>query len=125
MFSRIPRRSAVGRGPNITVKLGSARLVGSLPRLQAEVAEVSNTYDTANGGIPPFVAKIPVCEAVSTVRPVAPALPQNRDEFWRKVPLWENVSTEDFLSYRWGVSLSISIPFTASRMDESSFLSEI
>lgn len=66
MFSRIPRRTIVGRRPNITVKLDSARLVGSFPRLQAQVADL---------------AKIPVREAISTVRPVARALPQDRDEF--------------------------------------------
>lgn len=29
-----------------------------------------------------------------------------RDEFWRRVPAYENVSTGDFLSYRWSVSIS-------------------
>lgn len=31
-----------------------------------------------------------------------------RDEFWRRVPAYENVSSGDFLSYRWGVSTSQS-----------------
>lgn len=26
------------------------------------------------------------------------------EEFWRKVPLWKDVSTESFMSYRWSVS---------------------
>lgn len=26
------------------------------------------------------------------------------DEFWRKIPVWKNVSQEQFFSYRWGVS---------------------
>ena len=38
--------------------------------------------------------------------PVTAALNASEDEFWRKVPVWENTSCDDFLSYRWGVSLS-------------------
>lgn len=26
------------------------------------------------------------------------------EEFWRKVPIWKDVSTESFMSYRWSVS---------------------
>lgn len=25
------------------------------------------------------------------------------DEFWRKIPWWEDVSRDDFISYRWSV----------------------
>jgi len=34
------------------------------------------------------------------------ALSGSRDEFWRKVPLWKDVSAAEFLSYRWSVSSS-------------------
>lgn len=27
----------------------------------------------------------------------------SRDEFWRKVPIWKDVSSESFMSYRWSV----------------------
>lgn len=27
-----------------------------------------------------------------------------REEFWRRVPVYENVATRDFISYRWSVS---------------------
>lgn len=30
-----------------------------------------------------------------------------RDEFWRKIPVWEGVDAENFLSYRWTVSFDI------------------
>ncbi|KAM7193699.1 hypothetical protein V8F33_007633 [Rhypophila sp. PSN 637] len=30
-----------------------------------------------------------------------------RDEFWRKVPVWENISPTEFLSYRWGVANTV------------------
>lgn len=26
------------------------------------------------------------------------------DKFWRKLPIWKDVSTESFISYRWSVS---------------------
>lgn len=26
------------------------------------------------------------------------------DEYWRRIPVWENVAVHDFLSYRWSVS---------------------
>jgi hypothetical protein len=25
------------------------------------------------------------------------------DEFWRKIPLWQNINASDFMSYRWTV----------------------
>lgn len=47
----------------------------------------------------------------AAVHPVGAMMPmEGRDEFWRKVPIWENVSAADFLSYRWGVS-SVHISF--------------
>jgi lysine 2,3-aminomutase len=107
MFSIIPRRGvASGRGSRITPKLSSARAVGSISRLQAQVADISNRFDNGDGGIPPLLNKMPVRDAASTVHPVTTIIPQNRDEFWRKVPVWENVSAGDFLSYRWSVSLA-------------------
>lgn len=38
---------------------------------------------------------------------------QNRDEFWRKVPIWRDVAAENFLSYSWSVSSLVFLtPFT-------------
>lgn len=28
----------------------------------------------------------------------------NTHEYWREIPIWENVTADEFLSYRWGVS---------------------
>lgn len=39
--------------------------------------------------------------------------PISRDEFWRKVPIWKDVSMETFMSYRWTVSL---LPFSGPDM---------
>lgn len=120
MFSMVPRRGgAFGSGPRITPKLGSAaRAVGSIPRLQAQVADISKEFSNGEGGILPLLNRMPVREAASIVRPVATAVSQNRDEFWRKVPLWENVSAGDFLSYRW----SVSHPALTHRVNQNLFL---
>ncbi|KAL2891323.1 L-lysine 2 3-aminomutase [Ceratocystis lukuohia] len=29
---------------------------------------------------------------------------EHPDQFWRKIPMWKNVGTEEFLSYRWGTA---------------------
>lgn len=111
MFSMLPRRGgASNRGLSIASKLGSARAVGSISRLQAQVADISKGFDNADGGMLPLLRRSPMREAAPTVRPVTTAMPQNRDEFWRKVPVWENVSAGDFLSYRWSVSLAYCHP---------------
>lgn len=105
----MPRIRVFGCGPSVMLGRGSARAVGSIPRLQAQVAEISKSLDNGDSIRLP-ITQMPAREAVSTVHPVAVAMPQG-DEFWRKVPLWENVSSADFLSYRWSVSLaSFHIP---------------
>ncbi len=35
---------------------------------------------------------------------IAPDLIPRGEEFWRKVPCWQDVSANMFLSYKWGVS---------------------
>lgn len=49
-----------------------------------------------------------VADTLTTSAPAAdlPPVGQN-DEFWRKVPVWKDVSASEFLSYRWGVSTHI------------------
>ncbi|GAB1311310.1 L-lysine 2,3-aminomutase [Madurella fahalii] len=105
MRSLLPKMGALGRGPRAFPKLHSARAVGSLPRLQAQVAEIRKGPEEAENIPPPF-AQTPARGTVSTVRPVVTGMPQG-DEFWRKVPLWENVSAADFLSYRWSVANTV------------------
>ena len=107
-----PARGFFSHGPRRTAsKLASARSVGSVPRLQAQVADVTSALDSNTNNVPPpRFNPAPVREAVTPpVRPVVSALPQNRDEFWRKVPLWRDVSTKEFLSYSWSVSLADTI----------------
>jgi lysine 2,3-aminomutase len=106
ILSILPRRGTVVRGPRIpALTLASARAVGSLPRFQAQVADISSALDNNTNRIPPILNTIPGPEAVAPpVHPVATALPQDRDEFWRKVPLWRDVSAKEFLSYSWSVS---------------------
>ncbi|KXX75227.1 L-lysine 2,3-aminomutase [Madurella mycetomatis] len=99
MRSLLPKTGAFGRSLRTLPKPRLARAVGSLPRLQAQVAEIRKDPENAED-IPSPLAQTPAHGAVSTVRPVAAAMVQG-DEFWRKVPLWENVSAADFLSYRW------------------------
>jgi lysine 2,3-aminomutase len=77
-----------------------------MPLLQAQAAEARKSFDNDDTGVAPAFGRMPApIETVTTVRPVATAM-SNHDEFWRKVPLWENVSAADFLSYRWSVSLA-------------------
>lgn len=30
----------------------------------------------------------------------------NQDTYWKKIPQWKDISTDEFLSYRWQVSLT-------------------
>ncbi|KAL2129666.1 hypothetical protein VTI74DRAFT_7480 [Chaetomium olivicolor] len=111
MFSMIPRRGTFGSGPRAALRLCSARAVASVPRLQAQVAEISNVLNNGDGGIPPvFNNTIPVREAPSTVHPIVTNIPHDRDEFWRKISLWENVSAKEFISYRWSRANMVETP---------------
>ncbi|KAK4240655.1 hypothetical protein C8A03DRAFT_31253 [Achaetomium macrosporum] len=104
MLSTISRQTCSRRGSRtVSSMLGSPRAVGSVPHFQARVADVSSPLDSAPGSIPPVFNTVPLREAASTVRPVVSALHHDRDEFWRRVPVWEDVSAKDFLSYRWNV----------------------
>lgn len=104
----LARGGISSRGPRKAMgKLVSARAVGSVPRLQAQVADLSDALDKTNANnIPSVFHTRPVHEPtpLTTPRPVATAVPQNQDEFWRKVPVWSNVSAKEFLSYSWSVS---------------------
>jgi lysine 2,3-aminomutase len=110
MLSMLPRRRAVAHGPSIaSFRLVSARTLGSVtarrPQAQAQVAEISSPPNSNTNDIPPSFDTIPTAEeATPPVRPVVAAVPHH-EEFWRKVPLWRDVSTKEFLSSRWSVSL--------------------
>ncbi|EAQ90911.1 hypothetical protein CHGG_02846 [Chaetomium globosum CBS 148.51] len=105
-LTTFPPRGILGHGPKITTtKLTSARWVGSIPRLQAQFADISPALDSSARTLPPpTFSSIPFRGAAPPpVRPVVSAYPQNRDEFWRKVPLWGNISAKEFLSHSWSL----------------------
>jgi lysine 2,3-aminomutase len=108
MLSMLPCRRAFAHGPIIaSFRVSSARALGSVTvqRPQAQVAEISSPLTTNTNNIPPVFDTVPRAEAAAPlVRPVATTLPHH-EEFWRKVPLWRDVSTKEFLSSRWSVSL--------------------
>ncbi|KAK3900435.1 hypothetical protein C8A05DRAFT_45730 [Staphylotrichum tortipilum] len=101
-------QSVVGRGPRMAVsRLVPARAVSSVPRFQAQVADITNASTSTASILPPgFGTPIPAARErppplAASVHPVSTALFQNQDEFWRKVPVWRDVSAKEFLSYSW------------------------
>jgi lysine 2,3-aminomutase len=108
MVSVISRGVSSRYGPRMASSmLGSARAVSSVPHSQAGVADISNALGPSSGSVAPVFDTTPLREAASPVPPVVSPSPYDRDEFWRRVPVWESVSAQDFLSYRWNVSLSV------------------
>ncbi len=106
LLAATPRRIASCCGPRIPLpRLISARTASSVPRLQAQVADLSNALENTGAHAPSVFHTRPIHEPtlLTAVRPVATALPQNQDEFWRKVPVWSDVSAKEFLSYSWSV----------------------
>ena len=125
MLSKLFRPGRLAAGASISSKPLSARSVGSLPPRQAQVSNVGKAINRASA--PSFFNHLPRAssptptkneeyklptpfrdglrpESTVGANPVASAIPRNRDEFWRKVPVWQDVSAADFLSYRWSVS---------------------
>lgn len=126
MLSRIVRPNRVVLGPAFRPTPVLSRMTGSSPRLQAQVADVSKGIDTAGRPLPAFVGNpkpqtepsvvgstidTPPLVTPGAVRlenilatPVTFQIQRDRDEFWRKVPVWAHVTAKVFLSYRWSVS---------------------
>ncbi|KAK4173052.1 putative L-lysine 2,3-aminomutase [Triangularia setosa] len=107
MFSLLARH-----GPSVHLRAPAlARTVAAVPHRQAQVADVGKSLDTTStNSIPLFFNSKGATQSTAptpTVRPVATAFPQDRDEFWREVPVWENVSAQDFLSYRWSIANTV------------------
>lgn len=125
MFSKLHGPGRLVAGASTTSKPFLARSVGSLPPRQAQVSDVGKAINRTSvtsffqhlprtsGHLPtkdeeyklptPFRGSFGSEKAVGA-HPVVSAIPRNRDEFWRKVPVWQDVSATDFLSYRWSVS---------------------
>lgn len=130
MLSKLSRSKHSLGGPAVTLGLTVKRGAGSLPRQQAQATDMNNTLNTNQAGITPLLTNVrnlpgppfagrgiypntPVppemtnIDHAANVHLASVALPKSRDEFWRKVAIWENVSADDFLSYRWSVSCSL------------------
>ncbi|AEO54346.1 hypothetical protein MYCTH_40990 [Thermothelomyces thermophilus ATCC 42464] len=114
LLSTSPLRDIFGHGPRIlATRLVSAPPVGySVPTIQAQIADTSNNLDSNKTNLQrrAFHSTASRGEAPPSVRPVASAVQHQQqqqqqqqpgDEFWRKVPLWSDVSAREFLSYSW------------------------
>ncbi|KAL0469074.1 hypothetical protein QR685DRAFT_529668 [Neurospora intermedia] len=128
MIARIIRPNRVIRGPVFQPNPVSSRRTGSSLRLQAQVADVSKGIDTDGCSLPAFIGNPNVQSEPSVVgpigtppydspgaaklenvlaNPVSFEIQSGRDEFWRKVPYWADVTAKDFLSYRWSVANTV------------------
>ncbi|KAK0730701.1 hypothetical protein B0H67DRAFT_475603 [Lasiosphaeris hirsuta] len=105
MLSKIAQsKHLIGR-PAVTPGLKLFRPGGSLPRQRAQVTDVGKALNTDGSTISPLFNTGTTLNATnSNLHPVATALVTQRDEFWRKVSVWQGVSANDFLSYRWSVA---------------------
>ncbi|KXH40924.1 L-lysine 2,3-aminomutase [Colletotrichum simmondsii] len=83
----IPVRAAA-RSIQTTQRGQGARWIATPSRLQAAQAAASET-----------AVEEPMYH--DHVEDVSTSDRGRRDEFWRKIPWWQDISTEDFLSYRW------------------------
>ena len=127
MVSRLTSANPLRVRRPVTSILVPRRAAGSLPRLQAQLTDVGRVLEAGQANISPLLSGVPdaprpypegrglyteppaIHHIVSRNQPAHPhpvalVRPRDPDEFWRKIPVWENVSTDDFLSYRWGVS---------------------
>ncbi|EAA36200.2 hypothetical protein GE21DRAFT_854 [Neurospora crassa] len=128
MLSRAIRPNRAIRGPVFQPNPVSSRRTGSSLRLQAQVADVSKGIDTDGCSLPAFIGNPNVQSEPSVVGPIGTPpydspgaaklenvlantvsfeLQSGRDEFWRKVPYWADVTAKDFLSYRWSVANTV------------------
>ena len=125
MFSpfkaRLPRRIPQWAG------LGPTRKAGSTPRfaqvVTSEPENRDNDHDIGSqvppvrmpghpgGPFTPSQSSMPKphmepapLQPAEAGSPVQPSAMDQQDEFWRKTAIWENVSSSEFLSYRWSVS---------------------
>lgn len=74
----------------------ASRGISTLPQRTAPMAAVQQRQAVQEDATAPDTVDM----VDQPPKPVTPV----RDEFWRKVPRWKDVSAEEFLSYSWGVS---------------------
>lgn len=136
MLSASARSKCLLGAKMLKSKLMFTRSIASLPRRQAQVTDVGKTLNTDSVALPSLFNTVPgvpgqASDAVhacgvltrtlelkssaraSRMNPTTAAVLRDRDDFWRRVPIWQNVSAEDFLSYRWSVSSSYHRPLVS------------
>lgn len=130
MLSKLSRSKRLLGRPTVAAGQDLKRSIGSLPRQQAQVTDVSKVLDGSRPSIMPLLTDVrempgrpfsgrslfpstPSLRDVARIdhtsrtHPVSAAVPNHRDEFWRRVPVWENVSVDEFMSYRWSVANTV------------------
>lgn len=90
-----------------------------LPQQRSLAAQVDDKTTRPSDEQPAH--EVPKNEAFNTHHPVSTAVSWG-EEFWRKVPVYSNVSSEEFLSYRWSVS---DVPSTSNPLCQSACLSQL
>ena len=99
-------------------RAGKARLVRTVPA--APITHIQQCYlhgkgaETAEAGQQASSTSRSVDSAdtgKATPDAVKKIASSGGEEFWRKISMWEDVSTESFMSYRWSVSQDSSAPY--------------
>lgn len=90
-----------------------------LPQQRSLAAQVEDKATRPSDERPAH--EVPKDESFNTHHPVATAVSWG-EEFWRKVPVYSNVSSKEFLSYRWSVS---DVPNTSNPLYQPACLSQL
>jgi hypothetical protein len=81
------RHPTTNRALSLNAEPASRRRISTSPSKQSDEAAVPNLkVDDSNGSSP-----------VNKDEP-------NLEEFWRKIPMWKDVSADQFMSWMWNVS---------------------
>lgn len=76
---------------------------GKLPRLMPSIIQHRNTSGISFDD----VKTTPNLDSEGSIQEPAQDGSIKREEFWRKIPIWEGVDAKNFMSYRWTVSFDI------------------
>lgn len=67
-----------------------------------------NSAATLIRGLSSTPNRVSQAQAAAVSVPEPHACPTGADEFWRRVPIWKDVTAEEFTSYAWSVSVYIT-----------------
>jgi hypothetical protein len=76
---------------------------GKLPRLVPCIIQHRNTSGVSFDD----VKATPNLDSEGSIQEPAQDGSIQREEFWRRIPIWEGVDAKNFMSYRWTVSFDI------------------